>query len=115
MKGIEDDDFMCSIMVLSTTVADEGEEKETCYIPLMYLIGWIFTDYVSRNTRPGSVMELHKALYDYLERRSSAQSARLKVQEHRIEKLKKEIAELEQYYEEEAILDEEVSSINPIM
>lgn len=96
LKGIESDDFAYSVTVHS----NEREENET-YMPLMYLIGWIFADYVTKNARPGSVMELHKALYEYLEKRNSEQSLKLEAQRKRIEELEKEIAELEQSYKYE--------------
>lgn len=96
LKGIESDDFAYSVTVHS----NEREENET-YMPLMYLIGWIFADYVTKNARPGSVMELLKALYEYLEKRNSEQSLKLEAQRKRIEELEKEIAELEQSYKYE--------------
>lgn len=93
LKGIENDDFAYSITVHSV----ENGEKEA-YMPLMYLIGWIFADYVIKDARPGSVVELYKALYEYLEKRKSEQSLKLKAQRKRIEELEKEITELEQSY-----------------
>lgn len=40
---IQDDDILCSTGMLSTSVADDGKQREMFCLPLKFVYGWLFT------------------------------------------------------------------------
>lgn len=104
---IQEHSILSSTMVLSTIVAVDGVEHEKLCLPLMYVVGWIFSDDIRLVAAHDRVMELHNALLKYLNEERNIQIEKLQMQEQRIESLRREIAELEQCNDDEMILDEE--------
>lgn len=108
IKKVQEHYLLSSTAMLSTIVADNEKECEMLCIPLMYVVGWIFSDDIRLAAVPDRVMELHNALWKYLDKEKNVLAEKLQIQDQMIESLRREIVELEQYYEDELTLEEEV-------
>lgn len=93
--------------ILSKVILGDEKECEMLCLPLMYVMGWIFSDEVRLAASPDRVMELHKVLWLHLTEERNSQITKIQEQEQQIESLRREIVELEQYYEDEMLLEEE--------
>lgn len=71
MKKIKEHQILNSTVVLSTTVAGDGREREMACIPIEFIFGWLFTINAanvkeeSREAVLSYQMECYKALYQY--------------------------------------------------
>lgn len=67
-QKIKDDEDLSATMVLNTTVAADGKEREMCCLPVRYIFGWLFTINPA-NVKPEAkeaVRNYRKMYYDVL-------------------------------------------------
>lgn len=70
-QRIERDEILSSTMVMITTVASDGKDREMCAIPYMYVFGWLFsidTSKVKEEAREAVLKyknECYRALYEH--------------------------------------------------
>ncbi len=92
---IQDDVFLSSTGVLSTSVAGDGKEREMFCLPFKYVFGWLFT------INPANVKEeareavlnyraqCYDALYDHFTAYADFNNDRIKVVESKVEAVEK--------------------------
>ena len=97
-QKIKDDEDFSSTMVLSTTVAGDGKEREMLCLPIHYIFGWLFS-INPKNVKPEAqeaVREYRRtccgALYNYFLKQPMKQLGENKIEVALLE----EIAELNQ-------------------
>lgn len=104
-QRIERDEILGSVACMIKATGKDDKAYEMFCLPFMYVVGWIFSEEI-RLAAPNHIMELHNALWKYLNEERNALITQIQEQEQRIESLRRETAELEQYYEDEILLEE---------
>lgn len=107
-QRIERDEILGSVACMIKAIAYDGKKREMFCLPLMYVLGWIFSDDIRLAVVPSRIRELHNALWKYFDEKRNTQTKILRSQEQRIEELRRENAKLEQYYENEMLLEAEI-------
>ena len=83
---LKDDENLSSTMVLSTTVATDGKDREMVCLPLKYIFGWLFT-INSGNVSPDAkeaILKYRMECYDVLFNHFSERSAFIEEKQKRL-------------------------------
>ena len=70
-QRIERDEILASTMVMITTVAADGKDREMCAVPYMFVFGWLFSidaSKVNEDVKESVLkykMECHKVLFEH--------------------------------------------------
>lgn len=88
---LKEDEFLSSTVVLSTTVASDGKEREMVCLPLEFVFGWLFTinpKNVKEEAREAVSkyrIECYRALYRYFSAQSEFLNEKQVLLERQIE------------------------------
>ncbi len=89
-QRIERDEILGSTMVMITTVAADGKEREMCAIPFCYVFGWLFsidTSKVNENVKASVLeykLECYKALFTHFMEPQTFLKQKQTVIEHKV-------------------------------
>lgn len=115
---IERDEILKSTVVIITSVAADGKERDMYAIPYMYIFGWLFsidTSKVNPEAKESVIkykQECYKALYDHF----TAPKTFLKQKQEVMEQMIKEYQSLQQDFKDaKNKLDKAKSRLNNIM
>ena len=89
-QRVERDEILSSTMVMITTVAADGKEREMCCIPYKFVFGWLFsidTSRVNEEARPAVLRykaECYEALYRHFAEPQTFLAEKQKVMERKV-------------------------------
>lgn len=117
-QRLERDEILASTMVMITTVAADGKEREMCAVPYMFIFGWLFSidaSKVSENAKESVIkykMECYKALFEHF----TEPQTFLKQKQEVMEKKVTEYQECQRRFKDaQKLMNEAKADLNQVM
>lgn len=117
-QRIERDEILSSTMVMITTVAADGKDREMCAIPYCYVFGWLFSIDISKVNEnvKASVLEYKLACYKALFTHFTEPQTFLKQKQTVIEQKVTEYQECQRRFKDaQKLMNEAKTELNQVM